>query len=351
MKNLLYIFCGSLLFIACDPDDMNFQDVDTSGIDSVYNKIDGPSTVVAGTLEDFNALPRSGSNYTWTINGVEATPTKDPNYPFQSNYIFNYFDDMERTATVVVTEETEFGLTQTIEKTVTVKPYSNSISGPESMYSGTSVDFSIGKVYKGSTYEWNLDGPAHASLSSTSGSSVSLETDPSGTEATAIISVTETPANGPPITFSQEVTLLAYCPYEFSDIAGSPAGGQVDECWTYTDPLEIVATDNPNTFRVVGLGYGWMEDYWGEEIQGDVYVDMTIDDLGIFIEIPEQDYFTTIWSGDPYDYTIKGSGVIDACNQTITFKYDLIQDGFSTAGWAASKGCGDGMWTAVFDFP
>lgn len=105
-------------------------------------------------------------------------------------------------------------------------------------------------------------------------------------------------------------------------------------------PSEVVTQMNGADLTILGLGYGWISDFWGEEIVTEVAATIEFDwtEHGK-INIPQQPYFTTLYEGTEYPYEIVGSGVVNTCGNytTMTIEYDLIQDGFSTATWTYNK--------------
>ncbi len=91
---------------------------------------------------------------------------------------------------------------------------------------------------------------------------------------------------------------------------------------------------------IFGLVHGWMLDFWGEEVIAEENVVYTIDEDAGTVEILEQDYITTLYDGDEYPYTIKGTGTIDTSGAftTMTITYEVFQDGFSPSKWAFDNG-------------
>ena len=102
--------------------------------------------------------------------------------------------------------------------------------------------------------------------------------------------------------------------------------------------------------NVFGLNHAWMEDFWGEEVVKEELVAITIDETAGTVEILEQDYITTLYDGDEYPYTIKGTGTYDNSGEfaMMTIVYEVFQDGFSPSQWAAASGYQDDpFFTAV----
>jgi hypothetical protein len=88
-----------------------------------------------------------------------------------------------------------------------------------------------------------------------------------------------------------------------------------------------------------GLNHGWIFDFWGEEIVDSVDVVYTIDVDGI-INIPEQDYFTTLYNGLEYLYQIVGTGTLDESGlfPVMHIEYEIILDGFYPGQWSFDNG-------------
>jgi len=139
-------------------------------------------------------------------------------------------------------------------------------------------------------------------------------------------------------------------PADVSPLVGIYTGTDFVGGVTGEYPSEVVTQMNVDlTLGITGLGFGWMVDFWGETVEEQNYVTVTLEwcgDQGV-LTIPEQDYIVTDYEGDLYPYTIVGSGTfsIDGGVVTMHIEYDMIQDGFSTAGWTNDNGY---MPTALF---
>jgi hypothetical protein len=73
-------------------------------------------------------------------------------------------------------------------------------------------------------------------------------------------------------------------------------------------------------------------------------------DAGLGITIAEQTYFTTLYDGADYVYTVYGSGVIDGCTGTITLYYDVATPGYDEglAVWFNDNGyAADNIFTVT----
>jgi hypothetical protein len=137
---------------------------------------------------------------------------------------------------------------------------------------------------------------------------------------------------------------------DVSPLVGTYTGTDCVGCTTGEEPSQVVTQMNVDlTLGITGLGFGWMEGFWGEIVQEQNFVTVDLDwcgDQGV-LTIPEQDYIVTLYSGDLYAYTVVGSGTFEIVGGVVTMhvEYDMIQDGFSTAGWMFDNG---GMPTELF---
>lgn len=91
---------------------------------------------------------------------------------------------------------------------------------------------------------------------------------------------------------------------------------------------------------ISGLGFGWMLDFWGEEVIGENWPVMIIDEAAGTVEIPFQPYITTLYDGAEYPYSIEGSGTIDNSGEypVMTITYILDQEGFNPSEWCFENG-------------
>jgi hypothetical protein len=83
-----------------------------------------------------------------------------------------------------------------------------------------------------------------------------------------------------------------------------------------------------------------MLDFWGEEVIGENWPVMIIDEAAGTIEIPFQPYITTLYDGAEYPYSIEGSGTIDNSGEypVMTITYILDQEGFNPSEWCFENG-------------
>ncbi|MFT6866788.1 MAG: hypothetical protein ACJA08_001625 [Cyclobacteriaceae bacterium] len=112
---------------------------------------------------------------------------------------------------------------------------------------------------------------------------------------------------------------------------------------------QIVAVLNTagDDIEMTGINVDFMENVWGEAVQTSVPVKLTIDYAAKTIVIEEQFIFTTLYDGALYDYTIYGTGYVDACNNVI-LEYEMNQDGFLVGGWLNANGySSDALFTAI----
>lgn len=246
---------STFLLAACDPDDLGFKDVSTSGIDSVYNALSGTTAPYGTIAYQYQAMYRAGSTYDWNVTGFGATVTPDPEYPFIANITFNETSENIEDVTVSVTETTSWGLTTTYEV--------------------------------------------------------------------------------------EDITVQAYCPYPTENVDGVLEGTDVtlgDD--GYESEAEFTYVDD-RTIKVTGLGVGWMTDFWGEVIVTMNDVTIQVDEYGLNVTIPEQQYMTTTYNGAAQDpYSISGTGVIDGCTGMLTLSYEL-DNAQPWGAWTYANGYSD----------
>ncbi len=138
--------------------------------------------------------------------------------------------------------------------------------------------------------------------------------------------------------------------YTIEEVGGLPpltgAWYGVDTEFEY--PSEVsTRLDCDGNLLITGLVFGWMLDFWGEEVvaQEDVIINVDLD-AGT-VDIPYQAYITTLYKGTEYPYSIVGSGTIDNSGEypVMTITYVLDQEGFNPSQW-----CFDNGYMANADF-
>lgn len=117
--------------------------------------------------------------------------------------------------------------------------------------------------------------------------------------------------------------------------------------WSGTDAADafgdwesqITTTFDCDGDLIFGLNAEWILEVWGETIEEEGNVYYTIDDAGV-ITIDSQYVFTTLYDGDLYDYTVKGTGIYDDSGDvpTMTIQYTLDQEGFSPSQYMYDNG-------------
>lgn len=303
------LFIAAVLLMSCDPDDPEFESVDKSQITDIWNEIEGPETVISGTKPEFEASPRSGSSFDWTISvdGYSATVYESADNEFIMEGVFEQFRGEDTVSAVVtVVETTEWGVSESFEYSFNVAPFTNSIDGSDVVVSGTEGEFSLTE-HPGSTYEWSLSEVDNASLSSTSGYSTTIVTEKNSEDVTATLSVTETPADGPSLTLTMSITISRYCDYDATTWAGvyycnEPGYG------TYS--IELAQDeDDENTFE--------SDNFW--DYSGTPYY--VFDPESFDVTMPEQ---TIVMGGT--EYTVSGTGEYDQCENSFYVDYELYDD-------------------------
>jgi len=169
------------------------------------------------------------------------------------------------------------------------------------------------------------------------------------------IKVTISPTNGNN-TFT--VTLFDDCtdgiPCDGDHFVGSLVGGDVTlSRYDLTYDADVVVVKNAGVYTIEGLNVGFMEDFWGETVQVQEPVVFTVNEC-YEITIENQYIFTTLYSGNLYDYQIEGSGYLTPdCKMVLN--YDVIQDGFAVGNWCHTNGnpvyMSDPVFKAVLTTP
>ncbi len=166
---------------------------------------------------------------------------------------------------------------------------------------------------------------------------VMTNSTPCSTYRTNLAIVTKAGAN-----FSFEEAVSASWEVDLASLAGMWVGEDGSTTVT-TEASTVVTTFTDPDLTVAGLGHGWMFNFWGEEVldslSGTVNMEFDWTNHGA-VSISEQYYITTLYDGAEYPYTIIGSGTFNTCGDApaLVFEYDMIQEGFSTAGWCAANG-------------
>lgn len=122
------------------------------------------------------------------------------------------------------------------------------------------------------------------------------------------------------------------------------------------DGIDLVE-DSDVTFTLVsgtdwtldGLGQTMISDFWGETVTDSEPTAITIAPDGT-ITIAPQYVFTTLYNGNPYEYSIRGSGKVDNCGGKITISYEIFYSnedgGIADFGGSISKWAADAGYTS-----
>jgi hypothetical protein len=104
-------------------------------------------------------------------------------------------------------------------------------------------------------------------------------------------------------------------------------------------PSEVYTYGGCTDSLMSGLSFGWIEDFWSEEIIESAEFTFSIDAAGN-VSIPQQYCYTTEYNGNEYPYEIVGSGTFDNSGEypTMHIEYELIQDGFYPGQWCLDNG-------------
>lgn len=202
-----------------------------------------------------------------------------------------------------------------------VVPMVLGMTGPGSVLQTKTYTFGVNYVRAGSTWAWTGENCTVSSVSEdTRSASVLFNVLPA--EGTlAKITVIETTAGGVASSpKSLEVTVNPFCPLAngIDDLVGSWSGSDAG----YTS--EFMTLKESDVLKGKGMGVGFIEDFWAENVIEEGNFTITINDDGT-VDIPRQYVFKTIYEGDNYDYEIAGSGTWDNCGATpeMVIKYDI----------------------------
>lgn len=210
-------------------------------------------------------------------------------------------------------------------KPTNVIPVVFSASGPSLVLQTKTYSFQVNYSRSGSTWNWTaVDATVQSVSEDTKTASVVFNTLPANNIAQ--VKVTETTAAG--VTSDEKimnVTVKPFCPLTggMADLAGSWGGEDA-----YYESIIAMTADGASTVKATGIGVGFIEDWWAEEVVTGGNVVITVNDDGT-VNIPRQYLFTTLYDGDNYDYEIIGSGTWDNCTATPSMKitYDIYYEG------------------------
>jgi hypothetical protein len=221
--------------------------------------------------------------------------------------------------------ETDIQKAQDAYKPTDVVPVVISTAGPTLVLQTKTYSFKVTYHRAGSTWTWSgVDATVQSVSEDTKTASVVFNTLPANN--IAHVKVTETTSAG--VTSDEkiiDVTVKPFCPLTggMADLAGSWGGEDA-----YYESIIAMTADGASTVKATGIGVGFIEDWWAEEVVTGGNVVITVNDDGT-LNIPRQFLFTTLYDGDNYDYEIIGSGTWDNCTTTPTMKitYDIYYEG------------------------
>ena len=159
------------------------------------------------------------------------------------------------------------------------------------------------------------------------------------------------------IDFSKAINTAGVCPANYFILAKITKAGNTYEIsevgeisvilpvtWYGIDtefeyPSEVKTFPGCNIL-ITGLNFGWMLNFWGEEVIGEEYPIIVIDEEAGTVDIASQPYITTLYDGAEYPYSIKGSGTIDNSGEypVMVITYVLDQEGFNPSQWCFDNG-------------
>jgi hypothetical protein len=111
--------------------------------------------------------------------------------------------------------------------------------------------------------------------------------------------------------------------------------------WTYDNPI-VLAMDGEN-LTIDSINMAWMEQSWGETVTSHNPVIIKLYNNGT-LEIEEQAYMVTDYDGNPYDYSISGTGTWNSCTpHALHIEYDMYNttDGYSLGEWLLENSYSD----------
>jgi hypothetical protein len=233
-----------------------------------------------------------------------------------------------------------------------VVPLVLGLSGPSEGLQTFTYEFKVTYSRSGSTWTWSADDATVSSVSSdTRIAQVLLDKFPASGKATVKV-IEETAGGISSPEKSVEVTVKEFCPLAggINDLVGTWSGTDgAGDGNTY--PSVIISSVNAGALVMQGIGVGFIEDWWAEEVTSMDDVTVVINPNGT-LDIARQPLFTTEYDGDPYDYEILGSGTWDNCGAApaLNIRYDIYYAG-AAKGLAATYGAnyfgGDLLMTAT----
>jgi hypothetical protein len=121
---------------------------------------------------------------------------------------------------------------------------------------------------------------------------------------------------------------IEFCPLlnGAADLVGSWSGTDGQGGYNYSSI--ITSIQNGTNIDASGMGVGFINDFWGEDVVAGGTCTITIQGNGI-IDIPRQYLFTTVYEGANYTYEIEGSGKWDNCGPAphMLINYDIYYTG------------------------
>jgi hypothetical protein len=199
-----------------------------------------------------------------------------------------------------------------------------SVTGPSIGLQTFTYQYGVTYYRAGSTWNWSVEGGTVSSVSADTRTANILFTDLPAND-TAYIKVTETTEGG--VTSPVRIIKTRVNPYcalvnGSADLVGS---------WTGDDAYYssiITTTQSSTNIKAAGIGVGFIEDWWAETVVAGGTPTITININGT-VDIPRQFLFTTLYSGDNYNYEIIGSGTWDNCGSAphMLITYDIYYEG------------------------
>lgn len=109
--------------------------------------------------------------------------------------------------------------------------------------------------------------------------------------------------------------------------------------WLFDNPVVV----SEGATKIIGLNVSWMQTIWEETPTTINDVDLVLNSDGT-LSIPEQSYMITDFDGNPYEYSISGTGTYSVCDpKSLHIEYEMfnVTDGFGLGAWLFENGFSD----------
>ena len=123
-------------------------------------------------------------------------------------------------------------------------------------------------------------------------------------------------------------------------LTGTWNGVDAETAYTPNEPSQATSAIVNDTLRITGLGFGWMNNFWGEVVDSGGTAYVIVDLENGTLDIPDQYYMTTLYGGEIQDdYTIVGTGTFATCGySTMKIEYEVTNYETAWAAWCYANG-------------